>query len=126
VGMLPRPRTRPLPDIARGIAAVLTEARPRWRAATRRRSAAGCGRALRRPTISWGPARFRGANFAELQGAAWDRHRWLTLPDEALRSTAVANLSGRLPLQLTIDGELCESESTYNFAAGGAVLTITT
>jgi hypothetical protein len=38
----------------------------------------------------------------------------------------VANLAGTIPLKLTIDGHVRESESSYRWAAGGHVLTIFT
>jgi hypothetical protein len=38
----------------------------------------------------------------------------------------VANLRGELPLQVKIDERPCEAHSTYSFAGGGMVLTIST
>lgn len=36
------------------------------------------------------------------------------------------NLSGELPIQVTIDDQSCESHGTYAWAAGGRVLTLST
>ena len=38
----------------------------------------------------------------------------------------VANTSGALPLQVLVDGRPCEAQSTYGWAGGGTVLTIST
>jgi hypothetical protein len=38
----------------------------------------------------------------------------------------VANLRGHIPLTVSIDDQLCEAHSTYSWAAGGGVLTLST
>jgi hypothetical protein len=38
----------------------------------------------------------------------------------------VANLRGSLPLQVSLGGQPCEAHSTYSWAGGGMVLTIST
>jgi hypothetical protein len=44
----------------------------------------------------------------------------------ALRSAIVVNMRGELPIQVWIDQRPCEAHSTYSWAGGGMVLTIST
>jgi hypothetical protein len=47
-------------------------------------------------------------------------------PRAALRSLAVANLAGDLPIRVTFDGRRTATESRYAWSGGGLVLTIAT
>lgn len=38
----------------------------------------------------------------------------------------MANMQGDLPVQVSVDGRLCEAHSTYAWSGGGTVLTIST
>ena len=62
------------------------------------------------------------ARLADELGAALAR----TAAGRATVTTSVPNIRGDIPLTVTIDGLPCEAHSTFSWAAGGAVLILST